>query len=55
MPANDEIRRAFNITTREWSCVRRRCRLLAIQGSTAIIEAWMDNNYQYRVGVDDDR
>ena len=55
MPANDEIRRAFNITTREWSCVRRRCRLLAIQGSTAIIEAWTDNNYQYRAEVDDDR
>jgi hypothetical protein len=55
MPANDEIRRAFNISPREWSCIRRRCRLLAIQGSTTIIGAWMDNNYQYRADEEDDR
>lgn len=30
MPANDKIRRVFNISTREWSYFLRLCRLLAI-------------------------
>jgi hypothetical protein len=54
MPANDEIRRVFNISTREWSYFRRRCRLLAIQASTNVVNAILDSNRRYRDTVDDD-
>ena len=44
LPSNDEIKSALGIPPRAWNGLRRRARLLAIQGTTGVISSHLTHN-----------